>query len=291
MASMTKNNQHSAAESHSRLESFDALKAILTLLVVLHHTAITYGASGGWFYREVQPSAALQSLALTYFCAVNQAYFMGFFFLLAGYFTPAALERKGEIGFLRDRLIRLGIPLLFFGFVLGPIAVAIAQTAYGADFLPNLLGQWSHLAFHLGPLWFAQALLLFSAGAVIFRVIARSKLVRSVSPTQQQVGVAYPAATKMLAVAMLTGIVAFIIRLYIPAGSTVWGLQLGYFPSYVVLFVVGCAAVILVSISVALLSLTLPPLLKFGLVGSLACLVCYFVAGLLLRVGVIRRIV
>ena len=73
----------------------DRLRCVMTALVVLHHTSITYGAAGGWFYHELKPSGAPSSVLLTLFAATNQAYFMGFFFLLAGYFTPRSLERKG----------------------------------------------------------------------------------------------------------------------------------------------------------------------------------------------------
>ncbi|MCY1373061.1 hypothetical protein D9M69_603110 [compost metagenome] len=62
----------------------------LTVLVISHHTAITYGGSGSWFYREVTDSGRPSSFLLTLFCAVNQSFFMGMFFLLAGYFTPAS---------------------------------------------------------------------------------------------------------------------------------------------------------------------------------------------------------
>jgi hypothetical protein len=37
----------------------------------LHHTAITYGALGGWFYHELPPSATLSSEILTLFCTTN----------------------------------------------------------------------------------------------------------------------------------------------------------------------------------------------------------------------------
>jgi fucose 4-O-acetylase-like acetyltransferase len=36
---------------------FDRLRTVLTALVILHHTAITYGASGGWFWQEINPPA------------------------------------------------------------------------------------------------------------------------------------------------------------------------------------------------------------------------------------------
>jgi glucan biosynthesis protein C len=34
--------------------------------------------------------------------------------LIAGYFTPGSHNRKGAGPFLRDRLVRLGIPLLIY---------------------------------------------------------------------------------------------------------------------------------------------------------------------------------
>ena len=61
----------------------DCLRSLMIALVVLLHTALTYGGSGLWFYHELRPSAALSSEILTLFAATNQAYFMGFLFLLA----------------------------------------------------------------------------------------------------------------------------------------------------------------------------------------------------------------
>ena len=90
----------------------DRLRTAMTALVVVFHAAITYGGDGGWFYHEVEHSASPSSLLLTLFCATNQAYFMGFFFLLAGYFTPPSLQRKGYARFIADRFLRLGLPLL-----------------------------------------------------------------------------------------------------------------------------------------------------------------------------------
>lgn len=55
------------------LPGFDALRGCLTLLVVLHHTAITYGAIGGWYVHERMPDRSLASALLVFFCTVNQA--------------------------------------------------------------------------------------------------------------------------------------------------------------------------------------------------------------------------
>ena len=105
----------------------DRLRSVMVALVILHHAAITYGAIGGWFWREVEPSGSPSSVLLMLFCTTNQAYFMGFFFLLAGYFTPASLERKGYARFIGDRFLRLGVPLLAFILILGPLTSAIVK--------------------------------------------------------------------------------------------------------------------------------------------------------------------
>jgi glucan biosynthesis protein C len=88
--------------STHRSHAMDHLRIVLTLLVILHHTAIVYGGSGGWYWRE-QPNGS-QPLLL-FFNATNQSHFMGFFFLLAGYFTPSSLDRKGAGRFIQDRLL------------------------------------------------------------------------------------------------------------------------------------------------------------------------------------------
>ncbi|MBC7663992.1 MAG: acyltransferase family protein, partial [Caulobacter sp.] len=118
----------------TRKAGLDLLRGTMTLLVLLHHTAITYGAIGGWYYREVKPGPSLPGTLLVLFCTTNQAFFMGLFFLLAGYFTPSAIARKGSWRYLADRGLRLGLPLLLFGWILGPATIALAETSRGQPF-------------------------------------------------------------------------------------------------------------------------------------------------------------
>src|SRR5215469_11149547 len=156
----------------------DRLRSGMTALVILHHTAITYGAIGGWFYYELKPSGSASSLLLTMFCATNQAYFMGFFFLLAGYFTPPSLERKGYARFLGDRFLRLGLPLLAFIILLGPLTDAMVTADEGKGFWPTLVYLWNQKVIGNGPLWFAQALLIFSIGYCAWRAVAGAPLIQ-----------------------------------------------------------------------------------------------------------------
>jgi hypothetical protein len=209
----------------------------MTVLVVLHHTAITYGASGGWFYHELNPSPRPSSLLLTLFVATNQAYFMGFFFLLAGYFTPHSLERKGYAWFIGDRFLRLGLPLLAFMAILGPMTAAMVTASEGRGFRPTIVWIWRHGEIITGPLWFAQALLMFSVAYCIWRAALRKPLAGS-RRTPRPV----PAERWWLVSAVGVGAAALCIRQFVPTGQNVFGLQLGYFSSYIFLFAIGIAA-------------------------------------------------
>ncbi|MFM2066405.1 MAG: hypothetical protein RLZZ584_1314 [Pseudomonadota bacterium] len=224
----------------------------MTGLVVAHHTAITYGGSGGWFYRELPTSgSSASSIALTLFCSVNQAFVMGLFFLIAGYLTPAALERKGPWRYLADRLRRLGLPLLLFGFVIGPFTLALAGTARGLPLRERWAAQLAEHRYEPGPLWFCQALLLFALGAVLWRVLraalvhpaAAADVPAASTPSAATDRTALPAPWTWWAAALAVGAVAFALRLAWPTGTATLGsMQWGYFASYVFLFALGCRA-------------------------------------------------
>jgi peptidoglycan/LPS O-acetylase OafA/YrhL len=214
----------------------DRLRTVMTVFVILHHTAITYGAPGGWYWTELKPSGSPSSLLLTLFVATNQAYFMGFFFLLAGYFTPGSLERKGYRSFIDDRFLRLGLPLLAFGLVLGPLTDAMVTAAQGRGFWSTFVRLWDNKVFGNGPLWFAQALLLFSLGYCAWRASFGSSLAQIERPSRP-----VPAYRFWLLSALGVGAAALAIRQFVPTGVNVIGLQLGYFAAYVFLFGVGIA--------------------------------------------------
>jgi peptidoglycan/LPS O-acetylase OafA/YrhL len=215
----------------------DRLRSVMTAMVLLHHTAITYGAPGGWFWSELHPSGSPASLLLTIFVSTNQAYFMGFFFLLAGYFTPASLERKGYAHFICDRFLRLGLPLLAFGLILGPLAAAIVNYAKGDGFWSCIHYLWQHKEFINGPLWFAQALLIFSLTYCIWR----AAFARPLDQSQRDIK-AVPSFLWWLQSAVLVGAAGLAIRQFVPVGKNVFGLQLAYFAGYIFLFAAGVAA-------------------------------------------------
>ena len=100
----------------------DNIRVLLTVLVVLHHLAITYGGPGGWYYHEVN-SNQVAVLLMTLFVATNQSFFMGMFFMISAYFLEKSLRRKPPLILIKDRLRRLGIPLIFYGFIVSPFLI------------------------------------------------------------------------------------------------------------------------------------------------------------------------
>jgi fucose 4-O-acetylase-like acetyltransferase len=187
-------------------------------------------ASGGWFVR-LGPTEGPVALLLTLFVAVNQAFFMGFFFLISGYFTPISYDLRGWAGYTRERLLRLGLPVLAFGFVIGPLTVAIAGN--GWDFVRPWLDRMSILDFVIGPMWFALALLMFSLGYVVRRRFF---------PTPSRKRQPIPDHGTWIAAALGVGLASLVVRQIMPVGSEFLGFQLGYFPSYIFLFATGLIA-------------------------------------------------
>ncbi len=216
----------------------DRLRSLMTALVILHHTALTYGAIGSWFWYELKPSAAISSQILIQFCTTNQAYFMAFFFFLAAYFTPASLERKGYGQFIGDRFNRLGLPLLAFILVLGPFTEALAHWGDTGRFWEEFPYLLRHVVINPGPLWFVEALLLFSLAYCAWRAVAGPPLAAS-----QRTPHRFPSKFVLVGSAVAAGVCALLIRQKFPVGSWIPpGFQLAYFVPYVVLFAAGIAA-------------------------------------------------
>jgi peptidoglycan/LPS O-acetylase OafA/YrhL len=230
----------------TRLGYVDNLRVLLTVLVLAHHSALTYGALPLWYWTE--PSTSPSGVALMLFVVVNQLYFMGFFFLLSGLFVPGSVDRKGAGTFARDRLLRLGVPLAVYWLVARPVLSLQewpARSAEGESFL-----RFWFTAGDVGPLWFVEVLLVMSLAYAAFRALRARSAARSGLPDAagstvveaQHQPVRFRAIVGL--VTLLT-VVTFLWRLVVPSG-TYWEFSgmpsPAYLLQYVILFVVGLLA-------------------------------------------------
>jgi len=109
--------------------------------------------------------------------------------------------------------------------------------AKGDGFWSCIAWLWQHQRIINGPLWFAEALLLFSLGYCAWR-----KAFGSPPAEAQRTDKPVPAYWWWLLSAVGVGVAALAIRQVVPTGQNVFGLQLGFFASYIFLFALGIAA-------------------------------------------------
>jgi glucan biosynthesis protein C len=224
-----------------RLYFVDNLRTLLIILVVVFHLAVTYGASGHWPYREGHPDD-LTALVFTLFTAINGTYVIGMFFMIAGYFTPGSYDRKGFGPFLKDRLLRLGIPLLIYILVFDPLIVwAIGAVVYGSqaslwDFLRGYFGGYRGLG--VGPMWFVEGLLILTVLYTLWRLLP----IPDAGWPQREGRLPGNLAVALFALGL--GVATFVVHIWLPIGMIYQplGLPLPLFPQYATLFVVGMLA-------------------------------------------------
>jgi glucan biosynthesis protein C len=225
------------AKARSRYLYLDALKVVLTVLVIAHHAGQAYGPTGGrWPIFEAERAAILGP-----FFSVNAAFFMGLFFLISAYFVPGAFDRKGAEAFLRDRVVRFGVPLAVVGIgVFGPIAY-VAYTASGGtlDLLSYVvlvyLGQWQ---VELAHLWFVAHLLVYAVLYAAWRTLLPQIGIPRIAP---------PGHVAIVAYALALGALTFVVRLEYPQDRWIrlFGIvptEVAHLPQYASLFVIGLVA-------------------------------------------------
>jgi hypothetical protein len=229
------------AASRPRLLYIDNLRILLTSLVILHHLAIGYGGLGDWIYNEVGEISDISTILLTLFLAINQSFFMGFFFMISSYFNPGSIDRKGSKDFFIDRMKRLGIPLVFFTFVLIPLTVypLVRAEGYIASLVQYFVDFLSHPRnYDFGPMWFVAMLLIFASAYLLVRALANP------ADVGRDYGSEVPANAAIAMFALALGVATFAVRIWIPVGVALplLNLQPGHAVQYVALFTIGILA-------------------------------------------------
>jgi fucose 4-O-acetylase-like acetyltransferase len=100
---------------------------------------------------------------------------MGLFFLISGLVTPGSVSRKGPRTIARDRLIRLGVPLVVWTLVIWPGAIWAAHLAAGETH--SFWWQLTHAdpVLDTGPMWFVEVLLIYSFAYAAWRYWRRRR--------------------------------------------------------------------------------------------------------------------
>lgn len=219
-----------------RLLFIDNIRWTMIVLVISMHAADTYSPLGNWYYVDRPPIGPATLLTFAAWQTYLQSFFMGLLSFASGLFIPSSLARRGPRRFIRDRAFRLGLPVLFYMFILGPVTEYYLAHSWTAPY--SFAHEWWH---HIvdgeflsenGPLWFCLALLIFSSAyAIGWR-----------SQDRHPSGPAPPPDSRILiAFALAMALGRFLIRGIFP-NLVVLNMHVGDFAQYVLLFGAGIAA-------------------------------------------------
>ncbi|HEX6844871.1 MAG TPA: acyltransferase, partial [Actinomycetota bacterium] len=167
-----------------------------------------YADYGSWTYQDVR-EVSLSTPAETVFAifvTVGSLFLMGLFFLVAGLLAEDSLARKHRGRFVRDRLIRLGVPFAVFTLVLWPLVELVMFESTGYD---QTYWFWFSPDPYLdnGPVWFVGVLLVFS---LLYAALPR--------PARDEPRTAL-GARHLVVLAAVVGASSFLVRLVFPIGS------------------------------------------------------------------------
>ena len=244
-----------------RLIFLDNLKILFVVLVIFTHVMVTYGGRGSWYYyatlNETFPVDIIATITLYMIAGIAAIFLpsiMGLFFLMGGYFSPKSLERKGVSSFWRERILRLGIPVLLYVLLINPaiyylLAVSGIQpwssTLQAASFLEYYLGNFQPLSRFINFIttfaitWFLVVLLVFTAIYTIWIRMSNSDSVQRRIPKELSI----PKYIYLLLLAIGLGFLSFGVRIFFPIEQWPLGLPIGYMIQYFMMFGVGVVAV------------------------------------------------
>lgn len=152
----------------SRVSYIDNLRTITVSLLIIYHLAMAYntwGEANYIFFEGVKPIASI--------VVFISPWFMPLMFLLAGIGAFYSLKKRNYKAFIKERLIKLGIPLIFGLLVLNPILSYVADLTHNG-YLGNYFNHYGIYfsrvtdlsgydgGFTLGHLWFIAVLIVIS---------------------------------------------------------------------------------------------------------------------------------
>lgn len=216
----------------------DRLKAFLICFFIFHQSLIAYGGIGIWYYTSADRFSGAALIAVNTIKTINLSFLASLFFLISAMFAHESYKRYGFKTFVKQRIKRLGVPMLIYVLFVHPSIVFFVERTHGMTDLGwfQFVVQQLTTKFSFGPFWFVATLLVFELGYALYK--HRGPKVESLmTELWQQI-----AALRTTLFVLGIGILAFVIRLISPARATQPGIQWGFYPLYVGMFISGLIA-------------------------------------------------
>jgi glucans biosynthesis protein C len=185
------NTMHVSVRPNSTSRSslaLDNLRGIVILIVLGFHSALAYVSwiappkvgfdSPPYDWRAFPIVDSHRFLGFDLFCAWQDVYLMSLMFFLSGLFVWPSLMRRTNLTFVRDRVLRLGVPYAVGIVAVIPLAIYPAFRVSAID--GSVTAYWHALLalpfWPNGPLWFLWQLLVLNVIAAVAHSIAPDAL-------------------------------------------------------------------------------------------------------------------
>jgi len=155
-------------KTRQREQWVDTLRVVLISGVIVVHTATAYVTDlAGYYYDDERVTNSVVSIAFALPAMLGGIFGLGPLFVVAGWFSVRSLARRGPADFVGSRLLRLGVPLVFFVLLVNPLADYLGNQ--WEEDATTFLGNMAHTEFAI--MWFVAALLVCSLGYAALRSI------------------------------------------------------------------------------------------------------------------------
>ncbi|WP_375588935.1 acyltransferase family protein [Hoeflea alexandrii] len=165
--------------NRQRLHHWDFSRALYLVLGIPFHAAVIYSLSHEWSVASPE-----KSQLLTWLADFLHSFRMPGFFLLAGLFSMMLIDRQGAWPWLKSRLTRLGLPLLFATLLIVPFQISVQQVALvikgtlpASQLTARITAELSHFGEPwIAHLWFLWVLIAYCVGLAMLQVLSRGTL-------------------------------------------------------------------------------------------------------------------
>ena len=226
-------------------------------MLLSHHARIPYASDGFWYFKidpaEISPTVA-QCIML------NPSFTMAILLIFSGFLVPASYNRRGFWEFVREKFIRLGIPLVLGGMVMLPLLQYYSfhqhwgytgYTSFWQYYREAWLGLgtmpegWNGPGWpdrNLAHLWYIEHLLAYALIYALWRVLFAPQ-----RKTQRYLDSRPPGHRATFLFAVGISLATFAVRIYCPYDKVyalfgVLQIDMSHFPQWLPFFFVGLAA-------------------------------------------------
>lgn len=164
-----------------RIHSLDSLRAVMMLLGIILHSAITFGTvdyGASWDLKDPNATSLLNDLVVIFI----HSFRMPIFFLVAGFFGAMLFYERSPLKMIKNRLSRIAYPFIVFFVLLTPFIIfTVSYSIYVfAGFENPLEATWKYFARPISfaslktyHLWFLYYLILITCLTVLVALLMK----------------------------------------------------------------------------------------------------------------------